>query len=69
MLLVDTKAGRVISDEELKERFALKQSYGEWLDQYLIDLKDLPIPNKKVEKNSGRKRQALQSLRIHIRGR
>ncbi len=49
MLLVDTKAGRVISDEELKERYALKQPYGEWLDQYLVDLKDLPIPNKKVD--------------------
>ena len=59
MLLVDTKAGRVISDEELKERFALKQPYGEWLDQYLIDLKDLPIPNKKVEKNSQAVRDKL----------
>ena len=49
MLLVDTKAGRVISDDELKERYALKQPYGEWLDQYLVDLKDLPIPNKKVD--------------------
>jgi glutamate synthase (NADPH/NADH) large chain len=49
MLLVDTVAGRVIGDEELKERYAQRQPYGEWLDQNLVRLKDLHIPNRKVE--------------------
>lgn len=31
MLLVDTVAGRLISDDELKERYAMRQPYGEWL--------------------------------------
>ncbi len=59
MLLVDTKAGRVISDDELKEKYARKQPYGEWLDQYLVHLKDLPIPNKKVEVNDQETRDKL----------
>ncbi len=49
MLLIDTREGRVISDDELKERYAHRMPYGEWLDQYLVHLKDLSIPNKKVE--------------------
>ena len=37
MLLVDTVEGRVIDDEELKNRYADRQPYGEWLDQYLVE--------------------------------
>lgn len=48
MLLVDTVAGRVIDDEELKEKYACREPYGEWLDNNLIELRDLKIPNKKV---------------------
>jgi glutamate synthase (NADPH/NADH) large chain len=48
MLLVDTLKGEVIDDEELKERYANEQPYGEWLDSNLIHLKDLKIPNKDV---------------------
>ena len=48
MLLVDTKKGAVISDEELKDRYANREPYGEWLDSNLCSLKDLKIPNEKV---------------------
>ncbi|MCR4945478.1 MAG: glutamate synthase large subunit [Lachnospiraceae bacterium] len=48
MLLVDTKEGRIISDEELKERYSYKEPYGEWLDSNLIALSDLKIPNHKT---------------------
>ena len=48
MLLVDTIQGRVIDDEELKEFYAARQPYGEWLDQSLMQLKDLKIPNEPV---------------------
>ncbi len=48
MLLVDTVRGRVIDDDELKEIYAKRQPYGEWLDSNLIELKDLKIPNQKV---------------------
>ena len=48
MLLVDTVQGKVIDDEELKEGYAHRQPYGEWLDSNLIELKNLKIPNQKV---------------------
>ena len=35
MLLVDTVAGRLIDDDELKTSYATKQPYGEWLDKNL----------------------------------
>ena len=48
MLLVDTIKGCLIDDEDLKNYYATRQPYGEWLDTNLIKLKDLHIPNKKV---------------------
>ena len=48
MLLVDTVQGRVIGDEELKEMYADRPPYGEWLDSNLIELKNLKIPNQLV---------------------
>ncbi|MCD7772763.1 MAG: glutamate synthase large subunit [Ruminococcus sp.] len=60
MLLVDTVEGRLIDDDELKERYASKQPYGEWLDSNLVELKDLKIPNAKVEEHSYEDRQRLQ---------
>jgi len=59
MLLVDTVAGRVVDDEELKSRYADRQPYGEWLDRYLVALKDLKIPNKKVETYTDEMRMRL----------
>ena len=49
MLLVDTVKGKLISDDEIKEKYANKKPYGEWLDRYLVELKNLKIPNKKVD--------------------
>lgn len=60
MLLVDTRQKRVISDEELKEQYAKKEPYGEWLDSNLIHLADLKIPNEKVPSIEGEKRARLQ---------
>jgi glutamate synthase (ferredoxin) len=44
MFLIDTTAGRIIADEELKQRMASEHPYREWLDRYLVDLEDLPEP-------------------------
>ncbi len=60
MLLVDTVNGRLVDDDELKEFYASKQPYGEWLDSNLVCLKDLKIPNMKVEEHSREDRQRLQ---------
>ena len=48
MLLVDTREGKLVSDAELKKRYASRRPYGEWLDRNLVRLKDIPVPNKQV---------------------
>ena len=48
MLLVDTRTGRLLEDSALKHRYAAENPYGEWLDQELLQLADIPIPNRKV---------------------
>ena len=48
MLLVDTLRKTVISDEDCKAAFTDRQPYGEWLDQHLVTLAQLPVPNHKV---------------------
>ena len=60
MLLVDTVQGKVVSDEELKESYASRQPYGEWLDSNLVFLKDLPIPNQRVPEYTDEERQRMQ---------
>ena len=60
MLLVDTVNGKLIDDDVLKEYYANRQPYGEWLDSNLINLKELTIPNKKVEEYSKETRAKLQ---------
>ncbi|NHA67227.1 glutamate synthase large subunit [Phycicoccus flavus] len=42
MFLVDTAAGRIVSDEEVKSGLAGEHPYEEWLHAGLISLKDLP---------------------------
>ncbi len=59
MLLVDTVQQRLIEDEEIKDRYARQSPYGEWLDQHLIHMEELPIPNQKVEKHSQELRDKL----------
>ena len=59
MLLVDTRAKRIIGDGEIKEHYAAREPYGEWLDRSLVLLKDLSIPNKKVETGSPEQRARL----------
>lgn len=44
MFVVDMEAGRIISDEELKQQICSKQPYGDWLNKYKIRLEELPEP-------------------------
>ncbi|MCM1388557.1 MAG: glutamate synthase large subunit, partial [Bacillus sp. (in: Bacteria)] len=60
MLLVDTIEGRVIDDDELKEKYASAQPYGEWLDNNLVTLKELKIPNQRVPEFTYEERQRMQ---------
>ncbi len=42
MFLVDLEQGRIIADEEIKQKIATEQPYGEWLDDNIVSLEDLP---------------------------
>ncbi len=42
MFLVDFQEGRIVEDEEIKERAAQTYPYGEWLEDHKLDLVDLP---------------------------
>ncbi len=60
MLLVDTVKGELVDDDVLKEEYASRQPYGEWLDNYLVELKDIHIPNQRVEHYPDEERKKLQ---------
>ena len=42
MFLIDTEEGRIIADEELKNKVATQHPYSQWLDQHMIELGKLP---------------------------
>lgn len=42
MFLVDMAAGRIVADEEIKQAIATAHPYQEWLDEYLVELGQLP---------------------------
>ncbi|NCT76376.1 MAG: glutamate synthase large subunit [Chitinophagaceae bacterium] len=44
MFVVDMEQGRIISDEELKQRICSQKPYAEWLNKYKIRLEELPEP-------------------------
>lgn len=62
MLVVDTRKKKIISDGELKKHYALNQPYGEWLDQNLLHLEDLKIPNQKIPVSSQPVRDKLYKV-------
>jgi glutamate synthase (ferredoxin) len=44
MLWIDTEDGRIVSDEEIKHEVASTRPYRRWLDDFMVDLEDLPDP-------------------------
>ncbi len=59
MLVIDTQAGVVHEDNEIKGGYAKSHPYGEWLDAELVPLSSLPIPNKRVVRHSNEMRDKL----------
>jgi glutamate synthase (ferredoxin) len=49
MFLVDTAAGRIVPDDELKETLAAEKPYGRWIRRSMIRLPDLPAPRPAIE--------------------
>ena len=51
MLWVDTEEGRIVSDEEIKHTISTARPYRKWLNEFLVNLEDLPDPiNLEVER-------------------
>ncbi len=44
MFLIDTEEGRIVADEELKQKISSEQPYRQWLDRNLVRLADVPDP-------------------------
>src|SRR6266542_317596 len=44
MFFIDTEEGRIVADEEIKNRMAAEHPYRQWLDQHMIELGKLPDP-------------------------
>ena len=59
MLLVDTVKGKIVSDEECKNHYARRSPYGEWLDQNLVQLSELEMPNRRLEHYDQKTRDRL----------
>src|SRR5580658_2501264 len=53
MLLVDTTEGRIVPDDELKQRLWSRKPYGEWLKTNQITLESLPEPPRVYESDLG----------------
>ena len=62
ILLIDTKEGRLVLDEECKEQYSKKYPYGEWLSLNLLQLAELKIPNKKIPTHSQEMRDRLYKV-------
>ncbi len=44
MFLIDTEEGRIVADEEIKQKIATEHPYRQWLNKYMVELADLPAP-------------------------
>jgi len=52
IFLVDTSAGRIVDDAEIKSDLAAHQPYGRWLTENLVHLDDLAVPPLEMEPHS-----------------
>ena len=44
MFLVDTKLGRIVPDDEIKDELASAEPYAQWVKENLVRIEDLPEP-------------------------
>jgi glutamate synthase (ferredoxin) len=62
MLLIDTEAQRIISDEELKERVSLAYPYADWNKRHIVHLNEIPVekvPEEKVPEDLIKQQKAF----------
>jgi len=61
MFLVDTHQGRIVADEELKQKYAGEHPYQQWLDEHHVLLENLPESTERTEPTH---RKILQSQQV-----
>lgn len=49
MLLIDTKQGKIVEDEELKSTLESEKPYARWLSEYMVNINDIDEPDKEPE--------------------
>ena len=59
MFLVDTVAGRIVEDDEIKAQLGAAQPYGEWLDAGQRSLEELPARTMLVPEHEGVRRHQV----------
>jgi len=52
MFLVDMNKGRIINDDEIKNKITTKRPYGKWIKDQMIELKDIPYSKENQLKES-----------------
>ncbi|MBN1992055.1 MAG: glutamate synthase large subunit [Anaerolineae bacterium] len=62
MFLVNMDEGRIVGDEELKQKMAAAKPYQQWLNQYRLKLEDLPAPKQADFKNMFKQESCYGSL-------
>ena len=65
MFLIDTAEGRIVRDDEIKDRLSSARPYGQWLDQNLVHVGDLPergVPGARAARE--RSEQEWESRRV-----
>jgi glutamate synthase domain-containing protein 2/glutamate synthase domain-containing protein 1/glutamate synthase domain-containing protein 3 len=50
IFFIDTQAGRIIEDKELKEKMARRKPYGLWIKKNMLELEELTRPRKQNAK-------------------
>ncbi len=68
VFLVDTEAGRIVDDEELKSKLASEKPYGEWVKANLKNIDDLPDAPALPEPDHSTGPAPSAGLRLHARG-
>lgn len=75
MLLIDTLEGRIIEDDEIKNRLATEHPYGEWLEENMVRIDDLDedgdssvreYPNKEMQQRQKAFGYTFEELRFII---
>ncbi|MCB0192157.1 MAG: glutamate synthase large subunit [Anaerolineae bacterium] len=69
MFLVDTEAGRIIHDEEIKHQLATEHPYRQWLDDDLVKLEDLPAPALNAQAHNGKVNGTVSKAMLQPGGR